>query len=94
MDMDKLEIITEVKNVQDGGRVKKVGGFNILTVKKKEIGVHSEVDSFKSIHLEEGVVVLISSHGDINVVSDDKKVIWLTNLDELNLLEEAQELGK
>lgn len=88
----KLKVIAKLKDIPENATITKING-NTKYVQKKKITVYTTVTNNKPqiIFADSSCVFLVSSKGNVNACSKETEVVWYTNLDTLNSLEEEKE---
>lgn len=92
MDLNKLQLLVELKDVPDGSMVFKQKGQAPYTVKRRIIFfAEPGVSQIPPIEAHEGTVFLVHSSGSINAYPDSKRVVWHTGFDQLERIKLDQE---
>ena len=82
----QLKLLIKASDVPKGECVTKRGGEKRYTI-RGEVNIYQMPPTPKQvIKAEEGTVFLVSADGEINVISGDTEVLWVTTLDNLNRL--------
>lgn len=75
-----FEIILEVKDIPFPSKVRKLTGERIYTLTKGlPVNIHLENEDVKFDNSGFKDIWFISDNGNINAISENKKLVWVTN---------------